>query len=101
LGYDYPWPGNVRELEQCVRRLLLNESYQPFASDKPQSLDVYLQQNLSDGSLDLQGLICGYCYLLYQRHGTYEAVAQATGLDRRTAKKHVAQGRERYGHLSV
>lgn len=101
LGHAYPWPGNVRELEQCVRRLLLNKSYQPFASDKPLSLNEYLQQNLSDGTLDLQGLICGYCYLLYQRNGTYEAVAQATCLDRRTAKKHVAQGRKQYGHLGL
>jgi hypothetical protein len=91
----------VRELEQCVRRLLLNKSYKPFALDKPQSLNAYLQQNLSEGTLDLQDLIGGYCYLLYQRYGTYEAVAQTTCLDRRTAKKHVAQGRKQYGHLSV
>ncbi len=100
LGHGYAWPGNVRELEQCVRRLLLNQSYAPFTPDKPQSLSAYLLQNLSDGTLDLQGLICGYCFELYRRFGTYEAVAQTTRLDRRTAKKHAEQGRKQFGYLS-
>jgi DNA-binding CsgD family transcriptional regulator len=29
--------------------------------------------------------------MLYERHGTYEAVARQTGLDRRTVRKHVMQ----------
>ncbi len=31
----------------------------------------------------------GYCRFLYDRHGSYEAVARITQLDRRTAKKYI------------
>jgi hypothetical protein len=34
-------------------------------------------------------LLAGYCQLLYERVGTYEAVARRTHLDRRTVKKYV------------
>jgi transcriptional regulator with GAF, ATPase, and Fis domain len=100
LGYDYSWPGNVRELEQCVRRLLLNQSYKPFTSDMPQTLSAFLGRSVSGCSIDLQSLISGYCYLLYQHHGTYEAVAQTAQLDRRTAKKYVNQGRKQFADMA-
>jgi transcriptional regulator with PAS, ATPase and Fis domain len=89
LGRAYPWPGNVRELEQCVRSVLIKRKYEgSFRQDHP-DLDSELKTGLSEGSLDAQSLIQGYCRLLHQRHGTYEAVARITGLDRRTVKKHV------------
>jgi DNA-binding CsgD family transcriptional regulator len=34
-------------------------------------------------------VLAEYCHLLHQQHGTYEAVARITGLDRRTVKKHI------------
>ena len=45
------------------------------------------------GAYEARELLARYCALLYERLGTYEAVAQRTGLDRRTAKKHVDTGR--------
>jgi hypothetical protein len=96
LGADYAWPGNVRELEQCVRRLLINQRYIPFERTGGRELDGYLKEGITKGSMDAQTLIAGYCYLLYKRHGTFEAVAQRTGLDRRTAKKHIASGRQQF-----
>ncbi len=81
----YPWPGNVRELEQVVRRVLLEQrcppDYQPVADTLAAELEV--------GSVTAQELLHRYCQMLYQRFGTYEAVAKHTGLDRRTAKKYV------------
>jgi sigma-54 dependent transcriptional regulator, flagellar regulatory protein len=38
-------------------------------------------------------VLAGYCRRLYDRLGTYEAVARVTGLDRRTAKRHIETGR--------
>lgn len=92
LGSHYAWPGNVRELEQCVRRILLNRTYSPWTPSQPSDLNTRLAQVVSEGSLDAQHLLAGYCYSLYRRLGTYEAVAQQVRLDRRTVKKHVASG---------
>ena len=44
---------------------------------------------MRSGSLSAQELLRWYCALLYRRFGTYAEVAQRTGLDRRTARKHV------------
>jgi DNA invertase Pin-like site-specific DNA recombinase len=55
-------------------------------------LDQKLKDGLVGGKLNAQTLIGGYCRLMYQRHGTYEAVARITGLDRRTVKKHIIGG---------
>lgn len=97
LGQDYPWPGNVRELEQCVRRLLISNRYTPLQAAVNVALDKRLQAGIANGTIDAQSLICGYCYLLYQRHGTYEAVAKRVRFDRRTVKKHIEQGRLQFG----
>ena len=93
LGTTYPWPGNVRELEQCVRSVLIKRKYQGGAQAVPAGLDEQLKEGLMAGSLDAQALIRGYCRLLHQRHGTYEAVARLSGLDRRTVKKHITEWR--------
>jgi DNA-binding NtrC family response regulator len=96
LGRDYPWPGNVRELEQCVRRLLVSNRYTPFQTAINLELDKHLQEGIAKGTIDAQSLISGYCYLLYQRHGTYEAVAKRVQFDRRTAKKHIELGMRQF-----
>lgn len=101
LGTEYPWPGNVRELEQCVRRLLVSKQYRPFQSAAQSDLDAFLQQGIAKGNLDAQSLIAGYCYMLYERHGTYEAVAQQVQMDRRTAKKHIKQGMQEFKELGL
>ncbi|WPL19717.1 Transcriptional regulatory protein ZraR [Thiorhodovibrio winogradskyi] len=92
LPADYPWPGNVRELEQALRRIILNGRYVPDAL--PGSVAVPDQQDpwlaaTRAGTLDAAALLAGYCRRLYDRLGTYEAVAAVTQLDRRTVKKHI------------
>ncbi len=89
LGTDYLWPGNVRELEQCVRRIFLKGSY--AGDDTAADLDLAqtLISGLDQGNIDSYQLTSGYCYLLYQRHQTFEEVARRTGLDRRTVKKYI------------
>jgi transcriptional regulator with GAF, ATPase, and Fis domain len=101
LGIDYPWPGNVRELEQCVRRLLVSEHYAPFQLHGKTELEHLLMEGIAKGEIDAQTLIAGYCYLLYERHGTYEAVSQRVQLDRRTAKKYIQQGLDQFGQAQT
>lgn len=87
---DYPWPGNVRELEQCVRRILIKQRYEIDRSglNRGDETDCFLE-GVKSGTLAAEGLLSGYCRMLYRRYGTYEAVAQKTGLDRRTVKRYL------------
>jgi len=89
LGKDYQWPGNVRELEQCVRSVLLRRDYKGKTESKTTS-DLSLGERLIDGiqkqTISVPDLVSGYCKILYDKLGTYEKVAQQTGLDRRTIK---------------
>lgn len=95
LGRDYGWPGNVRELEQCVRSVLLNRSYEGRADTSIVDLSFKINNEIDAGSLAAQDLIAAYCFLLYQRHGTYEAVARRSKLDRRTVKKYIERWEEK------
>ncbi len=88
-GVGYIWPGNVRELEQAVRRVLLTRQYQPDRAAIAPDLCSMLQEGIIGGTLDADALLSGYCKLLYQRHGTYEEVAQRTRVDRRTVKAYL------------
>jgi len=89
LPSDYAWPGNVRELEQCVRRILLKQQYEGDRSVARLDGEGSLHAFLLDGHFTAQELLGRYCRLLYERLGTYEAVARRTELDRRTVKKYV------------
>ena len=89
LGPDYAWPGNVRELEQCVRRVLLRRSYEGRKETKKDDLATQLTMGIRSGNMAVSNLVSGYCFLLYQKYGTYEQVAKQTGLDRRTVKKYI------------
>ena len=86
----YAWPGNVRELEQAVRRVLLAGAYQPDAepAGNPDAEDR-LVARLREGNLSAEELLSAYSSLLYQRLGSYAAVAERTGLDPRTSRKYV------------
>ncbi len=88
LPRNYRWPGNVRELEQAVRRIILNGHYLPDAIPEDEASDAWLAA-VAVGDLDAAALMGGYCRRLYERLGTYEAVARVTGLDRRTVKRYV------------
>ncbi|MGA1791251.1 MAG: sigma-54-dependent transcriptional regulator [bacterium] len=89
LGSTYPWPGNVRELEQCVRRILLKCDYEGDYKTLTPDLRSRLMKGIDQGDVDAQGLLAGYCLLLYHRHGTYGEVARRAKLDRRTVKKYI------------
>jgi DNA-binding NtrC family response regulator len=89
LEDGYSWPGNVRELEQCVRSVLLNQTYEGRSEAKTTDLASQIKEGIETGTIDAQRLLSGYCYLLYSRHGSYEAVARRTMLDRRTVKIHI------------
>ncbi len=84
LPKNYSWPGNVRELEQCIRRICLTGRYKTDGLETPST-------RLSDANEDqtAQQVLQNYCQRLYERHGSYEAVARITQLDRRTVKKHI------------
>jgi len=96
-GSSYPWPGNVRELEQCARRILMKREYTPLTRLSTSDLETRLKTGMEKQALDAKSLMGGYCLMLYRRHQTIEAVARITGLDRRTAKKHIESGRHRFG----
>ena len=86
VGADYPWPGNVRELEQAARRILLTGDYTGSARPKSASLKDQLVAGIEAGTLDADAILAGYCRVLYEKEGTYEAVARRTKLDWRTVK---------------
>lgn len=93
VGAGYGWPGNVRELEQCVRRVLLTRRCEPDGAHEGEDTEGRLLAGVRAGAFDARGLTSAYCALLYERLGTYEKVANVTGLDRRTVKKHVVEAR--------
>ena len=84
--HGYSWPGNVRELEQAIRRILLHGTFsRPETAHQGKSLKAdLLQQQASVAELTSR-----YCTLLFEKHGTLQAVARITGLDRRTVKKYL------------
>ncbi|HLP76455.1 MAG TPA: hypothetical protein VK327_05990, partial [Candidatus Paceibacterota bacterium] len=82
----------VRELEQAVRQILLTGSYSGSVVPKTKDLVERLITGIETESLDADALLAGYCAILYESTGNYEAVARQTNLDRRTAKKYVQQG---------
>lgn len=86
---DYAWPGNVRELEQCVRRVLLRNTYDWPRPEPVGNAIAVITKRIESGSISAQEMLSDYCRILYDRLGTYEAVAKTTQLDRRTVKKHI------------
>jgi hypothetical protein len=88
---DYSWPGNVRELEQCVRRMLLKTGYTWHSPDNPEDAAGKIARKMERGTMTAGDLLSDYCRLLYDRLGTYEAVARTTQLDRRTVKKYIGK----------
>ncbi len=93
LGPSYHWPGNVRELEQCVRRIILKKEYKGDVLPKSNDPVATLCNDITSGSLSADSLLSKYCRLLYDKHGSYEAVSAIVALDRRTVKRHVDSSR--------
>ncbi|EKD36312.1 MAG: hypothetical protein ACD_75C01557G0002 [uncultured bacterium] len=92
---NYTWPGNVRELEQCVRRILLKNSYEWHRPESADTAASRIARATENGSMTAQEMLSDYCRILYDRLGTYEAVARTTQLDRRTVKKYIETAREK------
>jgi hypothetical protein len=88
-GEEYSWPGNVRELEQATRRVLLTGTYIAERPGPPASEIEKLLEGIRTETLDAQELLAGYCKALYEKTGSYGAVARRTNLDWRTVKKYV------------
>ncbi len=86
----YPWQGNIRELEQCVRRILISNSYSWEETDEVDDESGFLN-DFKNGNFTAQQLLSSYCSSLHKQFTTYEAVAKITGLDRRTVKKHIVK----------
>jgi transcriptional regulator with PAS, ATPase and Fis domain len=89
LGRDYHWPGNVRELEQCIRRVIIKQDYEGDKLHRSSAGGETLAIDTHNGSMTTTEVVRQYCKLLYERYGTYSKVAQKTGLDNRTVKKHI------------
>lgn len=90
LPPDYHWPGNVRELEQCVRRILLKQGYEgDYARKSSETTAQNLIADIENGSLTANELLSHYCKTMYEKLGSYEAVARKIELDRRTVKKYI------------
>ncbi len=88
LSPDYPWPGNVRELEQCVRNVMVRNTYHPRKLAAVPPCDAFLHA-VRNGSLSIEELLRHYCTLVYAETGTYQQTATRLGLDRRTVKNHI------------
>lgn len=88
LPRHYPWPGNVRELEQRIRQVCLTGEVN-IDSAEPAPGQAQREAGWWSGEPSAQRLLQNYCRHLYDREGSYEAVARITGLDRRTVKKHL------------
>lgn len=84
---NYPWPGNIRELEQCVRQILLHQSY-TWQETEEKNENRFCGE-IEEGKLTAHQLLAYYCKKLYNKFGTYEAVGRLVDLDRRTVKKYV------------
>ncbi len=89
VGENYEWPGNVRELEQAVRRIFLTGHYTGSARPAPKEEREKLAAEMVEGVMDAEELLARYCKLLYEKEGTFEAVARRVKLDRRTVKKYI------------
>lgn len=88
LGPHYMWPGNDLEMLRALKHAALaNRAPAPMQSmANPIASD--LSMAMSRGKITVKDLTMQYCQMLYERLGTYEAVATQTGLDRRTVKKY-------------
>lgn len=93
VTHEYAWPGNLHELAHAIAQVELLGSYhlsQEQRRTHGESVNAQaLATSLACGEISIKELTEGYCLMLYEQLGTYEAVAARTGLDRRTVKKYI------------
>lgn len=87
LPQDYSWPGNYRELEQCVRNVIIRQSYQPLAQAR--AAEDRFSARFQAGELSADEVLAHYAARVYGLTGSYEEAARRMGIDRRTVKAKV------------
>jgi transcriptional regulator with AAA-type ATPase domain len=97
LPRDYHWPGNYRELEQCVRNVVIRQSYRPMEPRQSESAEEVFFSNYRAGRLKLAEVVSHYVAQVYRQTGTYEEAAQILELDRRTVKTKVQEYLSQHG----
>lgn len=90
LPDGYRWPGNYRELEQCVRNIVIRQSYRPMETHSKNASDSFFD-DFDAGRLKFSEVLAHYTALVYKQTGTYEEAARRLGLDRRTVKAKVQE----------
>jgi transcriptional regulator with AAA-type ATPase domain len=92
LGGTYPWPGNFRELEQCVRNVMIRQTYQPAqtraAPDGPRQA---LAAAVVEGTLTARELERRYFTLVYALCGSYQEAARRLRINWRTLRGKIDQ----------
>jgi hypothetical protein len=83
LPAGYRWPGNYRELEQCVRNVLIRQTYRPLAVTNS------FQSRFDAGELTADEVLSHYAQQVYRQCGSYVETARRLNLDRRTVKARV------------
>lgn len=91
LNPDYSWPGNVRELEQCIRNIVIRQSYTPaIVSTSHHGVSLAaLMNNLQGLGLSLDELTEHYISFVYAKLGRYDLAAEQLRLDWRTVKQKI------------
>jgi len=88
LPGSYAWPGNYRELEQCVRNVIIRQSYRPLQQPAVSADDDFFAR-FRAGDLTADQVLAAYAARVYRMSGSYEEAARKMGLDRRTVKAKV------------
>jgi transcriptional regulator with AAA-type ATPase domain len=92
LGRHYPWPGNFRELEQCVRNVMIRQTYEPVQTRAPMGGDDPRQEfaaAVADGTLTAGELERRYFTLVYARLGSYQETARHLQCNWRTLRSKI------------
>ncbi len=86
LPRDYAWPGNYRELEQCVRNIIIRQSYRPLEAQEQD--DTWIRR-FHEGEFTADELLARYAAEVYRLTGSYGEAARRLAMDRRTVKAKV------------
>ena len=83
----------IKDTEDTLPKLL-KRNYEGDQRAASTDIGSLLSQEVAKGEIDAQSLLAGYCYMLYERLGTFEEVARLVQLDRRTVKKYIEAWKE-------